>query len=285
MVFVRMLSEVTLFVAFMALPAVLFALGKFMQLSIPGRAVFITLAVIGLCLLPFYGFITWQVRADESGITTFSLFKKQFCEWEIIRGLSRRSSWNWLRYVIETRDGEMSFPVLLKDCDELVEIIRAQLPPPGPASKNANKVFEHDNVAALWQVAQMVYSFVFIAIIWTFFATFHVKAQSDWWLLLAFCAAATLVLIWRTVVVALMPMRIQLLSDDLVLKNIFFERDYPFSTLRGIKASSPFLPEGFMIQTPKMTYLVGSNMNGGDELQELLQAKIPAKEPIATKKR
>src|ERR1700733_684317 len=125
MVFVRMLSEVTLFIVFMALPAVLFALGKFYLLSVPGRAVFITLALFGLCLLPFYGFITWQVKTEPTGITCISLFKRQFCEWSLIRGLSRRSTWNWLRYVIETRDGEISFPVLLKNCDQLVDQIRA----------------------------------------------------------------------------------------------------------------------------------------------------------------
>lgn len=275
MVFARMLSEITLFIIFMALPVVLLALGKFMQLSIPGRAVFITLAVLGLCLLPFYGFITWQVVIDARGVTCASLFKKQFCEWSVIRGLSRRSSWNWLRYVIETQDGEISFPVMLKDCDELVDTIRALLPVGGPASRGTNKLFEHDTFAAIWQVAQIVYGFVFIAIVWTFFASLHVKSSSDWWLLLTFCVAVTVVLLWRTVVVALMPLRVEITSDKLMLKNLFFERGYPWADLRGIKPSSPFLPEGFTIKTPRWSYLVGSNMNAADELQEILIEKIP----------
>jgi hypothetical protein len=278
MVFVRMLSEITLFVVFMALPVVLFSLGKFMQLSIPGRAVFVTLAVLGMCLLPFYGFITWQVRLDSSGITCVSLFKKQFCEWTTVRGLSRRSSWNWLRYVIETRDGEISFPVMLRNCDELVDTIRSCLPAGGPASRGTTKLFQHDKVSAMWQLAQVVYGFVFIAIIWTFFGTLHVKSSSDWWLLLSFAVVATAVLLWRTVVIALMPLRIQITPDKLLVKNLFFERGYLWSDLRGIKPSSPFLPEGYTINTPKMSYLVGSNMNAADELQEILVAKIPAKE-------
>ncbi len=284
MVFVRMFSEVTLFIVFMALPVVLLALGKFMQLSIPGRAVFITLAVVGLCLLPFYGFITWQVRTDPTGITCVSLFKKQFCEWSVIRGLSRRSTWNWLRYVIETRDGEVAFPVLLKDCDDLVEMIRSCLPAGGPASRGSNKLFEHDSVAAVWQVAQMLYGFIFIAIIWTFFATLHVKTSSDWWLLLSFSIAVTGVLLWRTVVVALMPRRVQITSEKLVIKNFFFEKNYLWSELRGIKPASPFLPEGFTINTPKMSYLVGSNMNAADELQEILIGKIPLQENVVKPK-
>ena len=285
MVFVRMLSEVTLFIVFMALPVVLLSLGKFMQLSIPGRAVFITLSVVGLCMLPFYGFITWQVRTDQTGITCVSLFKKQFCEWSLIRGLSRRSSWNWLRYVIETRDGEVSFPVLLKDCDDLVDMIRSVLPAGGPASRGSTKLFEHDNVAAVWQVAQMLYGFIFIAIIWTFFATMHVKTSSDWWLLLAFSIAVTAVLLWRTVVVALMPRKVQIDGDNLVIKNFFFEKSYLWSELRGIKPASPFLPEGFMINTPKLSYLVGSNMNAADELQEILIGKILVAEKVEKPKR
>lgn len=284
MVFVRLLSEITLFIVFMALPAVLLSLGKFMQLSIPGRAVFITLAVIGLCLLPFYGFITWQVRTDESGITCISLFKRQFCEWSVVRALSRRSSWNWLRYVIETRDGEIAFPVMLKDCDDLVETIRSRLPAGGPASRGSSKLFQHDKVAALWQVGQVIYGFVFIAIIWTFFMTLHVKSSSDWWLLLSFSVAATIVLLWRTVVIALMPLRVQITDDKLMLKNLFFERGYPWSELRGVKPSSPFLPEGFTINTKKMSYLVGSNMNAADELHEILVVKIPSVDKIAKSK-
>lgn len=268
----------------MALPVVLLSLGKFMQLSIPGRAVFITLAVIGLGLLPFYGFITWQVRADANGITCVSLFKRHFCPWNLIRGLSRRSSWNWLRYVIETQDGELSFPVLLKDCDELVDMIRSALPAGGPASRGSSKLFEHDNVAAMWQVAQMLYGFIFIAIIWTFFATLHVKTSSDWWLLLGFSIAVTAVLLWRTVVVALMPRKVQITPDGLLIKNFFFEKGHPWSELRSIKPASPFLPEGFTINTPKMSYLVGSNMNAADELQEILLAKVPPQEKIAKPK-
>jgi hypothetical protein len=275
MVFVRMLSEVTLFLVFMASPVVLYLLGKFVLLSVPGRAVFITLAVLGACLLPFYGFITWQVTTDASGITCVSLFKKQFCEWSIIRGLSRRSSFNWLRYVIETRDGEVSFPVLLKNCDQLVDQIRERLPAGGPASKGANKRFEHDSVAAIWQFAQALFGFIFIAIIWTFSSSLHLKSSGDWWLLLGFCIAVTIVLLWRTFVVALMPRWVQITDDNLVMHNLFFERSFPWSELRGIKAASPFLPEGFMINTPKMSYLVGANMNAADELQEILLSKIP----------
>jgi hypothetical protein len=277
MVFVRMLSEVTLFIVFMALPAVLFALGKFYLLSVPGRAVFITLALLGLCLLPFYGFITWQVKTEPLGITCISLFKRQFCEWSLIRGLSRRSTWNWLRYVIETRDGEISFPVLLKNCDQLVDQIRDHLPAGGPASKGADKLFEHDNIAAAWQVAQVIFGFIFIAIIWTFFSSFHLKSGIDWWLLLGFCIAVTVVLLWRTAVVALMPRRVQITDDKLVMRNFFFEKSFLWSELRSVKPASPFLPEGFTINTPKMSYLVGSNMNAADELQEILLRKIPEK--------
>lgn len=277
MVLVRMLSEVTLFLAFMASPVVLLALGKFMQLSMPGRAVFVTLAVIGLVLLPVYGFITWQVKTDPLGITAVSLFKKQTCEWSLVRGLSRRSSWNWLRYVVETQEGEISFPVLLKDCELLVDDIRGRLPMPGPATRNAGstKHFEHDRVAAIWQVLQIFYGFVFIGITWTFFANIHAKSSGDWWSLLAFCVAVSVLLLWRTVVVALMPRSVKVTDDALTMRNFFFERSFAWSDLRGLKASSPFLPEGFEIKTRRMAYLVGSNMNEADELQEILLRKIP----------
>jgi hypothetical protein len=173
---------------------------------------------------------------------------------------------------------------MLKDCDELVDTIRGHLPAGGPASRGTTKLFQHDRVSAMWQVGQVVYGFIFIAIIWTFFATLHVKSSSDWWLLLGFAVAATAVLLWRTVVIALMPLRIQITADKLLVKNLFFERGYLWTELRGIKPSSPFLPEGYTINTPKMSYLVGSNMNLADELQEILVGKILPPEKIEKSK-
>jgi hypothetical protein len=48
-----------------------------------------------------------------------------------------------------------------------------------------------------------------------------------------------------------------------------------FSDLKNIRKSYPFLPDGFMLKTSAGTYLVGANMNSADELQELLEEKIP----------
>jgi hypothetical protein len=125
--------------------------------------------------------------------------------------------------------------------------------------------------------AQILYGLVFIAITWTFFNSLHTKTQStlDSLLVLAFCVVVTAMLIWRSAAVALMPHRVQVTPDSVLVRTYFFQKTIPFSDLLKIKKANPFLPDGFTIKTKSGTYLVGANMNSADELQELLLEKIP----------
>lgn len=279
-----MFVEASMMLILIGFPIVLFCLGRFRHLAGEQQIVFVGLAVISACVLPWYGFITWQVRADLLGLTFNSLFKKQSCAWSEIKALARVSTFNWLRYVIETAEqGPITFPVLIKDCDQLVEEIRAHLPAGGGPARRLNRTFDHDQVASFMYFAQILYGVIFIAITWTFFNSLHAKAQSplDSLLVLGFCIVVTGILIWRSLAVALMPRRVQVTPDSVLVRTYFFQKSVPFSDLLKIKKSLPFLPDGFMIQTKSGTYLVGANMNSADELHELLLEKIPrsANEP------
>jgi hypothetical protein len=276
MVLARIFSEATVLAVLIFLPLILFLLGKLALLPVGPRAVVFAMAVLSLMVLPFYGFIVWQVKTDESGITTFAVFKKQFCQWTAIRALSRRSSWNWPRYVVEFAGGELTFPVLLYNGDNLLQIIRAHLPA-GAVTRNPFRRFNYDPVALGVQIAQAVAGCVFILIFWFFYARSMqegIRNPGDAALLLGFCIVFTVILLWRTVVVFLIPRAVEITREDLIIRTLFFQRRIPWLEVVKVKPPFPLLPEGFMIRTRRWSYLVGSGMDSSDELHEVIKTKI-----------
>src|SRR5262249_5511868 len=134
-----------------------------------GKAVVYTLAFLAVCAMPWFGFITYQVNASEAGLLALALFKKQNCRWEQIRGLSRRCSNNILRYVVEIDDkSEFTFPVLLKNCDALVDEIRQHLPAGFDAPRNPYRLFRNDPLAMGVQFLQALACLFFMVVIWIF---------------------------------------------------------------------------------------------------------------------
>lgn len=276
MALLRLLSEVALWVILIGIPPALLLLGRMQTLPFAGKVVFSAMAVIALVLLPFYGFVTYQVRTDQQGITSTALFVKHFCAWEKVRSLARRSTWTWLRYVVEFEGGELSFPVMLKNCDALVDEIRAHLPQGAP-SHNPFRVFRIDGAAMILQVLQALYGLIFIAITWSFFAALthsNNSNLSDTSMILAFCLVATGILLWRTVMVLLMPRSVQVKPDELVVSTYFFEKNVPWDAVLTVKQPSPFLPEGFILKTKSGSFLVGSHINSADELQETIKQHV-----------
>src|SRR5271155_2002410 len=128
MVLARLLAELTVLVALIAIPIVLLVLGKFHTLHLAVRWLFGVMAVGAAALLPVFGFLDWQVKADLDGLSVSSLFRQQKCQWSAAKTLPRRSSWNWQRYVIDYDGGSLNFPVLLGKVDQLVQTIRNHLP-------------------------------------------------------------------------------------------------------------------------------------------------------------
>ena len=246
MVIVRTIAEMAVCIGLIAIPIVLELQGKMHSIPAAWAFTLIVAAIVASALLPWYGFITWVAKTDPLGLTLWCLFKKQFCSWGEIKSISRQSNWNNLRYVLETKTGEdVSFPVQLKHSDELVKEIRSHLPagagsPPGDGVRK----FQHDTIAARWQIAQALFGFIFIAIVWTFFNTLRTRTDStlDSMIILLFCLVITGLLLWRTYVVALMPLSIRLADNEMVMRTYFFERKITFEKLLSIKPASPFLP-------------------------------------------
>ena len=280
MVAARLCAEASVFAALLALPLVLFVLGKLAALSIGSKLIVAILGLCGLVILPVYGFITFKVTVTEDKLTSHSLFQKESCQLSQIKGLTRRSNWNWIRYVLEFEGGDLSFPIWLKRCDELVVFVREQIPA-GAAGKRSpfGRQFKQDPVSITFQIGQATAGLVFIGVVWFFACSLYHSgtagiSPADEGLVIAFAAIISAILLWRTFVVALMPARVELRGDELVLHTHFFEIKLPWAQVKSVREPFPLLPEGFMLHTKKGSYLIGNGMDSADELSDAIREKI-----------
>jgi hypothetical protein len=285
MVLARMLTEVAVLLGMVAIPAYLVASGKFPSFRPHVQGMFITLGVVAVAILPWFGFITWLVTTNENGIATHALFKKQFCTWGQIKGLTRRATWNWQRFVVEYEGGELTFPVLLNKCDALVAEIRSHLQPGasgggvGGAGTSTERNFVYDPVAMSLQVIQSVAAVIFVGLFWLFFTskTQHFKPGSnDAICLFIFCDIASLIFLWRLWAVAFMPKSVAVTKQELIVRTHFNERHISWSEVLAVGLPLPLLPEGFTLKTKKGSILIGSGMDSADELHEIVQFEMAA---------
>lgn len=287
MVLSRVLAEATVLLLLMLSPAILFILGKISIVPVMLRAVLFVLATMAGILLPAYGFITYQVQIDDKGLKTKSFFRKQECQWRQIKSLTRRSNWNWLRYVVEFEGGELSFPAWLKSCEVLVENIRANLPT-GAQSRNPFRKFAQDTTALIFQLIQAAAGVLFVTIFWVFFSSVSSSAttgMSDKALILGFCIIASAIFAWRTFVVTQMPNSIELTPTELIVRTLWFVRNIPWESVKKVGPPFPLLPDGFMIATGKGSFLVGEGMDSADELLSAIKSKIEKADPEGRKTR
>ncbi|HEY9755113.1 MAG TPA: hypothetical protein V6C97_08130 [Oculatellaceae cyanobacterium] len=288
MVLARLFAEATVLIAFISAPIVLLSNGRMSKLDMPVQVFFYFLAAIGVILFPCFGFLTWQVRVDDKGLTADALFKHQFCSWDDMKRLTRRASWNWQRYVIEFSGGSLHFPVLLARCDELVRLIRQKMQDePGATGVISlghgmpHRVFNYDPIAMVVTIGQAVVACVFVGLFWFFFA-FNLRKQFhsniDAAMIFGFCLAASIVFLWRLIVVLRMPNRVELTRDQVIFKGIFVTKIMQWSDVISIKSSIPLLPEGVTIKSKKGQFLIGTGMDSADELQEIVLYELANKD-------
>jgi hypothetical protein len=280
MVLARLFAEATVLLSFILLPVSLLMLGKMKSLGAPIQALLYVLAILGLSILPWFGFLTWRVKVDQNGLTSYSLFKRQFCAWETMTKITRRASWNWQRYVIDYHGGSLHFPILLNKCNELVEIIRRRIPngeAPSLSSEHPTRAFLYDPVAAVLEQAQAILACVFAILFWFFFAfglRKNFQTTQDLLAILIFCLVVTAICLWRLIAVAMMPRSVQLGMDGIVLSNYFGKKSINWQEVLGTGTPFPLLPEGFTIKTKKGSYLIGIGMDKVDEMQEIITFEL-----------
>src|SRR5579883_1278245 len=270
MVLARLFAELSVILILINLPLVLLLSGRLAALPITAKAVILTLCLLSALLLPAYAFITWCVKIDQQGITSISIAKKQHCDWSAVKRITRRSNWNWIRYVVEHEDGELSFPIWLKNCEELIATIKEKIPG-GAAGGSAPifRKFSQDPISLLFQGLQAGLGIALAVVFWLFFSELtHDKSasQTDALIVLGFSLAVSALFLWRTFMVALMPKSVRLTGPEIIVETIFFAKNIAWQEVQKIGPALPFLPDGFMLSTKKGSYLIGNGMNSVDEL-------------------
>lgn len=280
MVMARILAETTVFLIMLALPLVALAIGKFFEISLAWRVIICILPIISLLFLPAYGFITWVVTVTKEGLIARSIFQKKKLLWNELRSIKRRSNWNWQRYVVEGENGDLSFPIWLKDADKLVSTIKSRLPGGGASKPNPFQKFSQDPIALSFQFVRAFFGIALVVVFWLFFSELYIEhqtSQNDILILLVFCIILSGCVLWRTFVIMLMPKKVEITPPNLIIRTLFFSREYSWDEVKEIKASIPLLPDGFVIRTKKHSYLVDNGMNAADELVSAIQQKLPPK--------
>lgn len=268
MVLTRIIAEVTVFAILLVLPLVAFVLGYFNQMPITWSVLICLLSLVSAIFLPAYGYITWKVQVTDAGLVARSLWQLQKCEWKNVKGVSRRSNWNWQRYIVEGEGGDLSFPVWLKDVDKLVATIKSRLPQ-GASSRNPFRKYSQDPISLTFQIFQAFIGLALTTIFWLFLIQlWQEKATStnDLLIVLGFCLVLTGCIAWRTYLILLMPKKIHVKRGSLKIDTLFFTKEYPWNEIRQIKESLPLLPEGYLIKTKNHSYLIDSGMDALDEL-------------------
>lgn len=281
MVAVRVLAEATVMMLLILLPVILLALGKFVALSVTAKIVIGTLCLLASCVLPLYGLITYKVKLSDHSLTSYSLWKKRTCRFDLLKSLTRRSNWNVVRYVVSYEGGELSFPIWLNACDELVAAVRERLPKgAGALDPNRERNFKQDPISLFFQIGQAVLSLIFIGVVWSFTSAVRqsgLHSSADVGLLIGFALVISAVLLWRAYVIALMPTRIEITENGLIVQTFFFEKKILWPELKAVNEPYPLLPEGMLIKTTAGSYLVGNGMDCADELETTLKARVSSK--------
>lgn len=277
MVLARIFAEITVLLILVLLPLILTITGHMDKFPLTGQVMVFSVCLIAGLILPAYAFITWLVRVDENGITAMSLAKHESCQWKAIKRVSRRSNWNWVRYVIEHGDGELSFPIWLINSDELLRTIRDKIPK-SAGTGTPYRRFSQDRISLLFQLMNAALGIGLVLVFWFFFAELargRSTNQTDLAIVLAFCLAITILFFWRTYMIALMPKSVETTSSGIVINTMFTSIRVPWAMVSKVGNSWPLLPEGYMLGTEKGTFLIGNGMDAADELTAYILTRLP----------
>ncbi len=284
MVLARILAEISVLLILVTLPAILAFTGHFQSSPMTAKFLVLALSLISGLILPAYAFITFMVAVDKHGVTAMSLANHQRCEFHQMRRLSRRSNWNWVRYVVEHQHGELSFPIWLVNCDELLETIKKQLPA-GNGLPNPFRKFSQDKISLLFQCMQALLGIGLVVVFWIFFKELTGEKftnQTDLVIVLGFCVVITLIFTWRSIVVFLIPKSIELTPSGIIIDTMAFSRKVGWQNVLSLKPAVPLLPEGFMLKTARGSFLIGNGMDAADELVSAIQSKLPPDPKLLT---
>ena len=276
MAMARVFSEVMALIIFLCMPFILLFANLMAELDLVVKAAVILGSVFSFLMLPAYGFITWQITVSETGIVGWSLIRRRQLNFDQLVKLTRKSNFNWQRYVLTYDSGDITFPLWFERLDDLIKRIRDHLPSELSPGERGPRLFRQDTISFFMQFSQVAFGLVLTGVA-TYFAAYYFSSnrvsELDGLLIMVFVLVLGLSMFYRAIVVMLMPFKILLEETGIELTTLFFKKQIDFKSLETLTASSPFLPEGFMLETSVGSYLIGGGFDSLDELVEELRAK------------
>lgn len=275
MVMTRILAEASALLVMLLAPFLLMAFGKFWGFSPVLQLLFGGVALVAACILPVYGFIPYRVSIRADRITSHSVLSSPSASLAEITAVNRRSTLNWVRYVAIYDGGEINIPVWLQNVDQLIALIKSHFPQYlRLVAAPRGRTFKCDPLAIVVQFAQVLLSLIFIAVCWSFTSAVHRK--EDLLLVYGFAAIVSIVLLYRAYIVLMMPKAIKVEAQTIEVQTVFFKKVIDCSKVKSVKPSTPFLPEGQMLETQSGSFLIGNSMDEADDLVTALREMAQA---------
>jgi len=239
-------------------------------------------ALLGLCLiawivLPFYGFITLFITADDPGITLRSLCKRKFCAWDEMKSIVLRTTWNWRSYVLTTAGGaELNIPTWFNGYESLIERIRGNIPG-GNELESSKTSFRNSPYSVVMQIGKSLLGLVFCGFVWVFaIGTFLPKSTNmfDRTFVIVFALLVSAIFCVRTFFLVLMPVQLETSETDISLQSVFYKLKLPWSQVRKLMSAPPWLPEGHIIKTRYGDFFIAESIESCDELIKQIEKNL-----------
>jgi hypothetical protein len=276
-VLVRFVAEVIVALACGILPLIACFNGFYSHHPWFVRPALLSLCLIAWVVLPFYGFITLFITADDPGITLRSLCKRKFCPWDEMKSIVLRSTWRWRRYVVTTAGGaELNIPTWLNAYESLIERIREKIPgglePAIPKTR-----FRNNTYSVVTQIGKSVLGLVFCVFVWVFaICTFLPKSPNlfDRTFVIVFALLVSAIFCIRTFFLVLMPVQLETSDTEISLQSVFYKLKLPWSEIRKVISAPPWLPEGHVIKTKRGDFFIAESIDSCDELIKQIEKNV-----------
>ncbi|MBX9689117.1 MAG: hypothetical protein K2X27_20580 [Candidatus Obscuribacterales bacterium] len=271
MVLARALAEITVLAVLALLPFILLLLNKFSLLHIIVKAAVCLLSPLSLVGLWGLAQLPFKLEIDDSGLRAFSILKKQELNWSEMKALKQSSKFGFRQYVLSHASGELSFPVFFNKAPELIESIRSELPERGFSRSPENQTYKVSRLNFLFELLKQMGEVILAILLFCFWDSLRRAGKSSSEdLLVVFLAASFIAaaVLWKLVNLVLLPQEVVLSRDGMKVKSLFSTANFSWAEIQKLGQNGMLFPEGMSIFVAKKKHLIGSIIDGYDELSE-----------------
>lgn len=272
MVIARGLAELTVLAILSIAPFVLMGFGLFNKLDVVVRFGLVLLSPLSMWGIWLLAQVPYKIVLSDSGLDAVALLKRWNLHWSNLKMMKQSSRVGFRQYVITHSGGELSFPCLFSRTDELLEQIRSKLPNRGRSTTGDAQIFRMPRISFYLELGKLILQAGF-ALIFFFFYFSLLKggksSQEDMAVVLIAAIAFSGAVLWKSVQTFRLPHEVKVDKDGLLLSGPFGRSQMvSWNEIESLESLSLLFPDGKGLRVRKQRLLLGSSLDGFDELCE-----------------